>query len=745
MPDEREEHHSKSIQLPRVREDEAAAEEEVTTESRIIEEGDLESKSLPRQKADKSLSFRNLYRFPSRKPEVYSFFATLALAYQSLGVVYGDLGTSPLYVFSSVGLSDVKEGDILGLLSLIFWTLTSIGLIKYVVIVLRADDHGEGGTFALYSLLCQHINFKRKIGIQNTRLDSDAKLKFYTSKTALFQSKSKEFLEKSSRAQTVFITIVLLGTCMVIGDGALTPAVSVVSAMQGIQTRSEKITQDVVAILSVAILIVVFLVQRFGTGKVSFLFSPIMGLWFTCNATIGIYNAIKYYPSVFKFISPHYIYYFFKADGKKGWELLGAVVMCITGAEAMFADLGHFSKRSIQLAFSSLVYPALILTYGGQGAFLIKHPDKISTAFYSSVPPFVFWPMFVIATLAAIVASQSLISASFSIIRQSLALGCFPRVNIFHTSGKHEGQVYCPEINYILMVICIAIVIGFKGGDQIGNAYGVAVIWVMLITTCLMLVVMLVIWQTKVSLIMLFFTVFISIEGLYMSSLLRKVPRGGWVPFAIAAFFLTIMLSWTYGRNKKSDYEALMKLSEDDLTELISTDANIRVPGICFFCTDLVNGIPPIIGHYVQHVRSLREVMVVLTLRTLPIKSVLPEERFLVGRLGPKGVYRCLVQYGYMDVPTLSGDEFVAAMVNKLREMIDSDNDEVQQVDIAASSGVVYVLGRTVLLSSEKNGVLAHVVIDYIYRFLQKNFRSAVSTLKIPPSKMLQVGMVYEI
>ncbi|KAL5713674.1 Potassium transporter [Ranunculus cassubicifolius] len=711
------------------------------------QENDIESARPvpPRTRARaRTDSFVEVYKIPNRTPEVYPFLATLTLAYQSLGVVYGDIGTSPLYVFSTVDLSDPKEGDILGILSLIFWTLTCIGVIKYVVIVLRADDHGEGGTFALYSLLSQHINFRRQIGIKNTRLQSDAELKFYSRRRAALQSKTKEFFEKSPRAQNVFITIVLMGTCMVIGDGALTPAISVVSAVQGIQSSSDKITKDHVVIISVAILVSLFLVQRFGSGKVSFLFSPIMLLWFTSTAVIGIFNAVKYYPSVYKFISPHYIYLFFKRNGKSGWEQLGAVALCITGAEAMFADLGHFNKRSIQLAFSCMVYPALILTYGGEGAFLIKNPDKIKTAFYSSIPSPLFWPMFIIATLAAVVASQSLISATFSIIKHSMALGCFPRVNMIHTSEKHEGQVYSPEICYTLMVLCIVIVAGFRGGAEIGNAYGVAVIWVMLITTCLMVVVMLVIWQTNTALIIFFFVVFIFIEGIYMTSLLGKVPQGGWVPFAISSFFLMIMLSWTYGRSKKYDYESLRKITKHDLTHLVSEDAKLRVPGVCFFCTDLVNGIPPIIGHYVRHVGSLHEVMVILTLRTLPIKTVLPEERYVVGKLGPTGVYRCLVQYGYMDEANMKGDEFVASVVDKIKEEIESSN-EAQQLEAAASGGVVYVLGRTVLVSSENNGFFGHIVIDYIYRFLQKNFRSAVSTLNIPAGKMLQVGMLYEI
>lgn len=598
----------------------------------------------------------------------------------------------------------------------------------------------------MYSSLSRYVNFQAKLAIRTTKLDTDANLKFYSKKKSALQSKTKNFLEESPYAQVILTFVVLLGTCMVMGDGALTPAISVLSAVQGIQSRSTKVTQDHVVLLSVVILLALFLFQRFGTTRVSFSFSPIMVIWFASTALIGVYNIVKYYPTIFKAFSPHYIYYFFKRGGRAGWEHLGTIALCITGAEAMFADMGHFNKASIQIAFSTLVYPALLLTYTGEAAYLIKNPGDISTAFYSSIPEPLFWPMFVVATLAAIVASQSLITASFSIIRQSMALGCFPRVNMIHTSGKHEGQVYSPEINYILMVICILIVVGFKGGVEIGNAFGVAVIWVMLITTCLMVIVMLVIWDTNIALISIFFLAFITIEGVYMTSLLNKIPQGGWVPFAISAFFLLVTFSWTYGRSKKHDYEAERKISTSSLAQLISNNEVNRVPGMCFFCTDLVNGIPPIIMHYVQHVGSLREIMVIVAVRTLPVKTVLPEERFLVAKLCPKrGVYRCLVQYGYMDIPNMEGEDYVASIIQKLKEQGETP-EENQLLELATTHHeVVFVTGRIILKSSKKNGWLSYFVIDTMYRFLQKNFRSSVSTLRIPPSKMLQVGMLYEI
>ncbi|CDP05102.1 unnamed protein product [Coffea canephora] len=381
---------------------------------------------------DRTLSFSRVFKSSPtpNEPKEYPAAQTLLLAYQSLGVVYGDLATSPVNVFSATNLTNVTAEDLLGTFSLMFWSLTIIVWIKYVFIVIHADDHGEGGTFALYSYLRRHINFRTKFTIQNTRLSTDESMRF-SNRASPLRSKTKEFIERSIRAQNFIIVIVLLGTCMVIGDGALTPATSV-----------------------------------------SFTFSPIMLLWLATNASIGIYNIFKYYPSILKAVSPHYIVLFSSRNAKTLWNLLGAVFLGITGAEAMFADLGHFNKQAIQWAFSFVVYPALIITYAGETAYLIKYPEKINNAYYSCLPRPVYWPMFVISTLAAVVASQSMISASFSIVKQSLTLGCFPPVKMVHTSSKHEGQVYSPEVNYALMILCVGLVIGFKGGVALANAYG---------------------------------------------------------------------------------------------------------------------------------------------------------------------------------------------------------------------------------------------------------------------------------
>ncbi|XP_062230395.1 potassium transporter 6-like [Phragmites australis] len=691
--------------------------------------------------ARRTFSFSQAYKMRHREPMVFTKWQTMLLAYQSLGIVYGDLGTSPLYVFSSLVLPDAGETDFLGVLSLILWTLTIVSLVKYVFIVLRADDHGEGGTFALYSLLRQHVNFKANMPVPVTPLASDVNLKFHGEKRGS-PSKLHQWLESSSMLQSAVTYFVLFGTCMTMGDGALTPSISVLSAVQGIQSRSSSIKQGHVVILSVVILLLLFLVQRFGTSKVSSSFSPIMLVWFGSIAVIGVYNIAKHYPPVLKAVSPHYIYYYFARNKRVGWEQLGAVILCITGAEAMFADLGHFNKSSIQVAFSTLVYPSLILAYSGQAAYLIKNPSQLSTTFYSSIPEPLFWPMFVVATLSAIVASQSLISASFSIIRQSVALGCFPRVTIRHTSEEYEGQVYSPEINYFLMVVCILITVGFGGGPEIGRAFGVAVIFVMLITTHLMTIVMLVIWKVHIALATWFFSAYVAFEGVYTSALMNKVAEGGWVPFAVAAFLLVPTLAWTYGRKLKAEYEARHAVGAAELSALVARSA--RVPGVCVFCTDLVNGFPPIVRRYAEHARCLRELTLFVTVRDVPVRSVLPEERFLVAREEPAGVYRCVVRYGYMDKHDLVGDGFVGSAIAALKEIAESA-EEAEMMVSALEDGYMFVFGRTILHMGSEHNWFKRLVTNDIYRFLQKNFRSSVSTLNIDQAKTLHVGMLYEI
>jgi KUP system potassium uptake protein len=406
----------------------------------------------------------------------------LQLAYQSIGVVYGDLGTSPLYVYSSTfqGNMVTSDGliktpkDILGALCLIIYTLTLIPLIKYVFIVLQANDNGEGGTFALYSLICRHA----RIPLAHRQVPADRELSTYklekpTRRNAR-AARIKGILEKSTFLQNALIITVLCGTCLVIGDGSLTPAISVLSAMQGIEVQVPAVKPMVVVILTIVVLLIMFSLQQFGTNKVGFMFAPVVLTWFISIGLIGVYNIVSNDPSVFRALNPLYIISYFHRNKVEAWKSLGGIVLCITGTEAMFADLGHFRVSSIQIAFSGIVFPSLLAAYIGQAAYLLKHntAEDVSYTFYKSVPKPVFWPMFAVSTGAAIIASQAMISATFSMIRNAMALGCFPRVTVRHTSKRIHGQIYIPEINWLVMCLSISIVAIFRSTTQIGNAYG---------------------------------------------------------------------------------------------------------------------------------------------------------------------------------------------------------------------------------------------------------------------------------
>ncbi|KAM3257843.1 hypothetical protein ACQJBY_049888 [Aegilops geniculata] len=686
----------------------------------------------------------------------------LFLAYKTLGVVFGGLVTSPLYVFSTMHMSSPTEADFLGIYSIMFWTLTLIGVVKYVGIALNADDHGEGGTFAMYSLLCRHAN----MGILPSKrvYSAEEQLLHNQSKTAKTPSNLAKFFEQSLTARRVLLFMSILGMCMLIGDGVLTPAISVLSAIQGLRAPFPAVTQPVVAFLSAAILIGLFLVQKYGTSKVSFLFSPIMAAWTFTTPMVGIYSIFRYYPGIFKAISPHYIVRFFLKNKKEGWQMLGATVLAITGAEAMFADLGHFSKKAIQIAFLSSVYPSLILTYAGQTACLINHlkdTDQenigkvFDDAFYKFIPRPVYWPMFVIATLAAIVASQSLISATFSVIKQSVVLDYFPRVKVVHTSDENEGEVYSPETNYILMVLCVGVILGFGGGQAIGNAFGLVVIMVMLITSIMLTLVMIIIWRTPPVLIALYFVPFVIMEGSYVSAVFTKFTEGGWLPFAISMILALIMFVWYYGRQKKTEYERANKITAERLGELLAMPEVQRVQGLCFFYSNIQDGLTPILGHYIRNMSSLHSVTVFVTLRYLLVPKVDPQQRIAVRRLGPRGVYQCTVQYGYADNLSLKGgDDLAARVVSCLKQHVEAGADgqpspvsaeeEAADLEAARAAGVVHVRGKMRLYVGDDAGWFDKVMLRF-YEFLHSICRSALPALGVPLQQRVEIGMLYKV
>ncbi|XP_013597664.1 PREDICTED: potassium transporter 9-like isoform X3 [Brassica oleracea var. oleracea] len=576
-----------------------------------------------------------------------SMWMLLRLSFQSLGIVYGDLGTSPLYVFYNTFPDGIKDSeDVIGALSLIIYSLLLIPLIKYVFIVCKANDNGQGGTLAIYSLLCRHA----KVKLIPNQQRSDEDLTTY-SRTLVaegsFAAKTKKWLESKESRKRALLFVVLLGTCMMIGDGILTPAISVLSATGGIKVSSPKMSSDIVVVMSIVILVGLFSMQHYGTDKVGWLFAPIVFIWFLFIGATGIYNIFKHDTRVLKAFSPTYVYLYFKRRGRDGWISLGGILLSITGTEALYADIAYFPLLAIQLAFTFFVFPCLLLSYCGQAAYLVNHKDHYDDAFYASIPRSVYWPMFVVATGAAIVGSQAAVSGTYSIIKQAVSHGCFPRVKIVHTSKKFVGQIYCPDINWMLMLGCIAVTASFKNQSQIGNAYGTAVVLVMLVTTLLMVLTMLLVWRCHWILVLIFAFLSLVVELSYFSAVLLKVNQGGWVPLIIAAISLLVMSVWQYATVKKYEFEMHSKVSMSWILGLGPSLGLVRVPGVGLVYTELASGVPHIFSHFITNLPAIHSVVVFVCVKYLPVYTVPEEERFLVKRIGPKKfrMFRCVASF----------------------------------------------------------------------------------------------------
>ncbi|CAO2826044.1 unnamed protein product [Amaranthus hypochondriacus] len=721
------------------------------------------------------------------RPELYQ--RTLLLAYQSFGVVYGDLSTSPMYVYKSTFSGSLRlyeeDVEILGVLSLIFWTLTLIPLLKYIVFVLSADDEGEGGTFALYSLLCR----SSKMGLFNPSRMGYAHRPLFENGSCKKETKCslaiKEFFEKHYYSRLVLLLVVLLGTSLVIGDGILTPTMSVLSAVSGLKIKIPQLNEYYTVCVACIILLLIFSLQQCGTSRVGFLFAPILVAWLLCVGGVGLYNILHWNPGVIRAVSPHYIYNFFKATGKVGWSSLGGVVLCITGAEAMFADLGHFSQLSLRIGFAGFVYPCLVLAYMGEAAYLSKHRKDLESSFYKAIPEPIFWPVFVIATLATVVASQAIISATFSIISQCRALKCFPRVKIVHTSNDIHGRIYIPEANWILMFLCLAVALGFRDTDKIGNAYGLAVISVMFSTTCLMFLVIVTVWKKNTLVALIFVLFFGSIELVYMSACVEKIHQGGWVPLVSTFVILCLMLVWKYGTVKKLEFENQNRISLDSFLSYSPRLGVQRVPGIGLIYSNVTSGVPPMFSHFITHFPAYHQVVVFVTIETLLIPSVPLHQRLEISRIGNPELHilRCTVRYGYKDSKESNAfelklqegiDEFMQheaqddemqAASSSMNLSTDSDavseagtvalgrrrvrfreaerNMGVERLSEAKLTGTAYMIGNTRVVAREESSFLKKVAINLIYRFLRQNCRRPAVALGIPHRSLIEVGMVY--
>jgi KUP system potassium uptake protein len=531
-----------------------------------------------------------------------------------IGVVYGDIGTSPLYTMREafgLGGLPLDEATVLGVLSLVFWALFVVVTIKYVAIIMRADNQGQGGVLALATLALRGLRGR-------------------------------------GQRQRVAIVLAMVGAALFYGDGIITPAISVLSAVEGLKVATPAFEPYVVP-LAITILVGLFLVQRHGTGGVGKLFGPVMCIWFATLAVLGLWQILAD-PSILRALNPTYAVTLFASHGWQAFVALGAVVLAVTGAEALYADMGHFGRWPIRFAWFSLVLPSLLLNYFGQGALLIRDPGAVVNPFYLLAPPWALYPMVVLATWATVIASQAVISGAFSLTRQAIQLGYLPRLDIRHTSEQEIGQVYLPRVNWALMIAIVAVVVGFGSSSELAAAYGIAVIGAMMIDTILACIVAVTLWRWHLVAAGLAFVSFLAVDLAFISSNALKIPAGGWFPIAFAAAVFALMSTWRTGR------EALFQRLHRGAPSLRSFLASlarrplVRVPGTAVFLTGNPDAVPRALLHNLKHNQVLHERVVVLKVQTEEVPQVPESDRVQVDHLGGN-FHRVVLRYGFLEHP----------------------------------------------------------------------------------------------
>jgi KUP system potassium uptake protein len=606
------------------------------------------------------------------------------LALAALGVVYGDIGTSPLYAlrecFSKIhGLTATHE-NVLGVLSLVFWAMTFVVSFKYIVVLLRADNRGEGGIMALLALV---------------RHGRDG--------------------ERSRRA---LILLGLFGAALLYGDGVITPPVSVLGAVEGLELAAPGFERFVVPI-AVAILIVLFAFQRHGTHRVGFVFGPVMIVWFlmiSITGAIGISRA----PSVLWAINPYYGFRFFVGNGALGFLILGSVVLVLTGGEALYADMGHFGRRPIRVAWFGMAFPALLLNYFGQGALLLVDPGAAENPFYRLVPAGLLYPAIGVATAAAVVASQALISGSFSLTRQAMQLGYSPRVTVRHTSKREEGQIYIPEVNQALAVLCIALVIGFQSSDALAGAYGIAVTGTMAITTVLFSVVARELWHWSTARVIVVTTTFLAVDLAFFGANLVKFFAGGWFPLTLATIVFVLMTTWKRGRGLVSDATRSPLSAKEFVASFAKTDT-YRVPGVAVFMTSDPVGASPVLLHHLKHNKVVHRTVILLSIQNEDVPTVPAAERIEHTDLG-HGFHSVVARYGFVETPD------VPEILPQLARF---------GLDVPISQ-VSYFLGRETVLPTGK-GKLAGWR-KRLFILMSRNAQPATAFFNLPPNRVVELG-----
>ena len=613
--------------------------------------------------------------------------ATLALA--SLGVVFGDIGTSPLYALReclhhSHGVS-TSQANVYGIVSLVFWALTIVISLKYVAYVLRADNAGEGGILAL---------------------------------TALATS------AKSMRpgANQLALAVGLFGASLLFGDGIITPAISVLSAVEGLGVATPAFEPLILPIAS-GILFLIFSAQRYGTGRVGAIFGPVMLLWFVVLAALGVYN-IAHHPGIFAAINPEHAVTFFLRNGKLGFLVLGSVFLVVTGGEALYADMGHFGARPIRAAWFAVALPGLVLNYFGQGALLLERPEAIESPFYNMAPSWGLYPLVIMSTLATIIASQALISGAFSVTRQALMLGFLPRVQILHTSAHHIGQIYVPIVNWFLMIAAIAAVWGFGSSSGLAAAYGVAVTLDMTITTVLAYVVARTIWNWKRPPALLVTVPLLCLELVFLTSNLTKIKHGGWFPLAVGAIMFTIFTTWRRGRQLLFEKVKERTVPLEDFFELMIVERPARVPGTAVYLTGNDSGTPGALLQGFLHMRAVHDRVLLLTIVTEKTARIPLADRVRIEEL-PNGFWRAVARYGFMETPNVP-------------ELLEHAKFSGYSLEFTT-----FFLGRETVLPTKNPGMALWR--ERLFAFLTRNAQPATAFFGIPPSRVMEIGSQIEI
>ncbi len=616
----------------------------------------------------------------------------LLLIVGALGVVYGDLGTSPLYTirecFHGTHAIALTHANLLGTLSLIFWSLTMVISIKYVVFILQADNRGEGGIFALLSLI---------------------------------QSAGDRV---STRQRSMAVLAAAMGAGLLCGEGIITPAISVLSAVEGLEVATRAAT-PVILPLTCMILLALFLVQRRGTARIGSMFGPVMLLWFAAISMLGIHQILDE-PRVLQAVNPLHAVHFFADNRLHGIVVLASVVLCFTGGEALYADLGHFGRKAIRFSWLVIAYPALLLNYFGQGALLLRHPEMKVNPFYGIVPETLLYPMVALATVATVIASQALISGVFSITRQGVQLGFFPRIQIVHTSSDIQGQIYIPFVNTALMIACIGVVIGFGKSGGLAGAYGLSVIGTMTISSILYLLVLVHVRRWPLWKAIPLVSVFLLIDCSFLGANFLKLADGGWFTVMAALIVTVVMTTWRRGReelNRKLQGSRLpVTLFLDDLAK-----HNLpRVPGTAVFMTLSPEGIPSTLLHHVKHNRMLHEQVLLLTIRSVDTPTTPEREWIRVRELG-QGFYRLEVFNGFMQTP-----------------------DVPRVLQIASAQGLVtdpmkttFYLGREVLFTTGTTRMMRWR--KRLFAFMARNAGTPSTYFNLPVNRVVELGAQVEL